>query len=77
MNLDLIYGTPGESDQDWAHSVQAALAARPDHISAYALIVEEAPGWPRESLAVSYPRQMRTPPRTVTSRRTTCLPPTG
>ena len=41
VNLDLIYGTPGESDQDWAHSVQAALAARPDHISAYALIVEE------------------------------------
>ena len=41
VNLDLIYGTPGESDQDWAHSIQAALAARPDHISAYALIVED------------------------------------
>ncbi len=24
VNLDLIYGTPGESDQDWAHSIQAA-----------------------------------------------------
>jgi oxygen-independent coproporphyrinogen-3 oxidase len=41
VSLDLIYGTPGESDADWRQSVEAALAAGPDHISAYALIVEE------------------------------------
>jgi putative oxygen-independent coproporphyrinogen III oxidase len=41
VSLDLIYGTPGESDDDWAESVAAALAAGPDHISAYALIVEQ------------------------------------
>jgi putative oxygen-independent coproporphyrinogen III oxidase len=41
VNLDLIYGTPGESDEDWRLSLEAALAARPDHISAYALIVEQ------------------------------------
>jgi putative oxygen-independent coproporphyrinogen III oxidase len=41
VSLDLIYGTPGESDQDWARSVESALAAGPDHISAYALIVED------------------------------------
>jgi len=41
VSLDLIYGTPGESDTDWLRSVQAALGAAPDHISAYALIVEE------------------------------------
>ena len=41
VSLDLIYGTPGESDADWLRSVQAALAAGPDHISAYALIVED------------------------------------
>jgi putative oxygen-independent coproporphyrinogen III oxidase len=41
VSLDLIYGTPGETDGDWADSVAAALAAGPDHISAYALIVEE------------------------------------
>lgn len=40
VNLDLIYGTPGESDADWRHSVKAAISAGPDHISAYALIVE-------------------------------------
>jgi putative oxygen-independent coproporphyrinogen III oxidase len=41
VSLDLIYGTPGESAQDWQLSLDAALACRPDHLSAYALIVEE------------------------------------
>ena len=41
VSLDLIYGTPGESDADWRRSLEAALAAGPDHISAYALIVED------------------------------------
>ena len=40
VSLDLIYGTPGESSTDWSTSLNAALAAEPDHISAYALIVE-------------------------------------
>ena len=41
VSLDLIYGTPGESLDDWATSLEAALACRPDHVSAYSLIVEE------------------------------------
>jgi oxygen-independent coproporphyrinogen-3 oxidase len=41
VNLDLIYGTPGESLRDWQQSVSAAIDAGPDHVSAYALIVEE------------------------------------
>ena len=41
VSLDLIYGTPGETEADWLTSLDAALAQRPDHISAYALIVEE------------------------------------
>lgn len=41
VNLDLIYGTPGESDDDWRATLSAALGAGPDHVSAYALIVEE------------------------------------
>ena len=41
VSLDLIYGAPGESAADWLCSVRSALAAGPDHISAYALIVEE------------------------------------
>lgn len=41
VSLDLIYGTPGESLGDWRHSLETALSYQPDHISAYALIVEE------------------------------------
>jgi oxygen-independent coproporphyrinogen-3 oxidase len=41
VSLDLIYGTPGESAADWRHSVLAALDCRPDHVSAYALVVED------------------------------------
>ena len=40
VSLDLIYGTPGESLEDWATSVEVALGCHPDHLSAYALIVE-------------------------------------
>jgi putative oxygen-independent coproporphyrinogen III oxidase len=41
VSVDLIYGTPGESEADWETSVRTALSYEPDHISAYALIVEE------------------------------------
>ncbi|MBN9214619.1 MAG: coproporphyrinogen III oxidase [Microbacterium sp. SCN 70-200] len=41
VSVDLIYGTPGESLGDWERSVRAAIALQPDHISAYALIVED------------------------------------
>ena len=40
ISVDLIYGTPGESLEDWQETVSAALALDIDHISAYALIVE-------------------------------------
>ncbi|MCX8453793.1 radical SAM family heme chaperone HemW [Paenarthrobacter ureafaciens] len=41
VSLDLIYGTPGESMADWRASLETALSYEPDHISAYALIVED------------------------------------
>lgn len=40
LNVDLIYGTPGESMTDWHSTLEAALALEPDHVSAYALTVE-------------------------------------
>jgi oxygen-independent coproporphyrinogen-3 oxidase len=40
ISVDLIYGTPGESLEDWRETVDAALSLDIDHISAYALIVE-------------------------------------
>lgn len=41
VSVDLIYGTPGESLADWRHSLEQALVLDPDHVSAYALIVEQ------------------------------------
>lgn len=41
LSLDLIYGAPGESLADWRTSLEVAIALEPDHVSAYALIVEE------------------------------------
>lgn len=41
VSVDLIYGAPGESLSDWEASLDAALALEPDHISAYALIIED------------------------------------
>lgn len=40
ISVDLIYGTPGESKEDWQQSIDAALALPISHISAYSLIVE-------------------------------------
>ena len=48
VSLDLIYGTPGESPADWRASVEAALSCDPDHVSAYALIVEEGTALARQ-----------------------------
>ncbi|MCW2813522.1 MAG: coproporphyrinogen oxidase [Nocardioides sp.] len=41
VSVDLIYGTPGESVADWEASLSTALACAPDHVSAYALVVED------------------------------------
>jgi oxygen-independent coproporphyrinogen-3 oxidase len=41
VNLDLIYGTPGESDEDLRRSLSDSIEAGVDHVSAYALIVED------------------------------------
>jgi putative oxygen-independent coproporphyrinogen III oxidase len=41
INLDLIYGTPGESDDDWRRSLEQVVGAGTDHVSAYALTIHE------------------------------------
>ena len=41
ISLDLIYGTPGESMEDWQKSLDVVLGLPVTHVSAYALIVEE------------------------------------
>jgi oxygen-independent coproporphyrinogen-3 oxidase len=56
VNLDLIYGTPGETDDDLLRSVEAAIAAGVDHVSAYALIVEDGTALARRVRRGEVPR---------------------
>jgi oxygen-independent coproporphyrinogen-3 oxidase len=51
VNLDLIYGAPYETDADWQLSVETAIGAGPDHISAYALVVEQGTALARQVAA--------------------------
>jgi oxygen-independent coproporphyrinogen-3 oxidase len=48
VNMDLIYGTPGETDADVRASVTAAVESGVDHISAYSLIVEDGTALARQ-----------------------------
>ncbi|GED98459.1 radical SAM family heme chaperone HemW [Gordonia crocea] len=48
VNLDVIYGTPGETDADLDTTLDAVLAAPIDHVSAYALIVEDGTAFARK-----------------------------
>lgn len=41
LNLDLIFAVPGAPLGDWDHSLERALALGPDHLSTYALTIEE------------------------------------
>jgi len=47
VSVDLIYGTPGESIDDWRTSLEHAISLEPDHVSAYALIVEKGTAFAR------------------------------
>jgi coproporphyrinogen III oxidase-like Fe-S oxidoreductase len=42
VNLDLIYGGPGEDARSWSATLAAAVALEPEHLSAYALTIEPA-----------------------------------
>ena len=41
INIDLMYGLPGQDVSSWERTLQETLSLRPDHISAYSLIIEE------------------------------------
>ena len=41
VNLDLIFGLPYQSLDTWKHTMDATLALGPDHVSLYALIIEQ------------------------------------
>lgn len=41
INVDLMSALPGQTQADWVYTLNKVLAVRPEHISAYSLIVEE------------------------------------
>ncbi len=47
LSLDLMFGLPGQTEEEWKETLEAALALKPEHISAYGLIPEE--GTPLEA----------------------------
>ena len=53
LNLDLIYGLPGQTEESWRETVERAIALQPEHLSCYGLTVEpDTPWqtvWPREN----------------------------
>ena len=56
VSVDLIYGAPGESLADWEASLDHALALDSDHISAYALIIEDGTKLARQIRRGEVPR---------------------
>jgi oxygen-independent coproporphyrinogen-3 oxidase len=48
VSVDLIYGSPGESVDDWQRTLEHAISLEPDHVSAYALIVEDGTAFARK-----------------------------
>ncbi len=50
LNLDLMWGLPGQTVQTWRNTLQKALSLKPDHLSAYSLTLEE--GTPLASMVL-------------------------
>ena len=55
VSIDLIYGTPGETLDDWQQSLEAAISYETDHLSAYSLIVEDGTAMARNIRAGRVP----------------------
>ena len=55
VNLDLIYGTEGETLESWDRTLREAVALAPEHVSAYALTIEPATPLGRQIAAGARP----------------------
>ena len=40
INLDLMYGLPGQTEVQWRHTVERAISLEPEHLSLYQLLPE-------------------------------------
>ena len=41
INVDLMFGLPGQTEESWRSTLEKVLELKPEHISAYSLIIEE------------------------------------
>ncbi len=56
LSIDLIFGVPGQSLDDWRRAVDAAIALAPEHLSAYALTIERGTVFGARDRAGQLPR---------------------
>ncbi len=66
VNIDLIFGLPGQTSLGWRSTLERAVAAGPDHISTYSLTIE--PGTPLAKLVEGSGAQWRLPAEDETAR---------
>lgn len=50
INLDLMHGLPGQAEETWEDTLRAVVDLKPEHLSAYGLIIEEGTAFGREWL---------------------------
>ena len=55
IGIDLIYGIPGQTIDDWRQTLDRALALRPDHVSAYSLSLDEGSSYHRQAASGAFP----------------------
>ena len=56
VSIDLMFGVPGQSLDDWRRAVDAAIALAPEHVSAYALTIERGTVFGARDRAGQLPR---------------------
>lgn len=49
VSLDLIFSIPGGREEDWRHTLETVVDLRPEHISTYALTLEEGTPFQRRA----------------------------
>jgi len=54
IGIDLIYGIPGQTMDDWSRTLDRALALRPDHVSAYSLSLDEGSEYHQKAASGSF-----------------------
>lgn len=54
VGIDLMYGIPGQTADDWSRTLDRAIALRPDHVSAYSLSLDEGSDYQRKAASGSF-----------------------